>query len=368
MKTVGFCINSLEMGGAEKLLVDLINLLFETGNYKIYLITKNESNSEFYREIKDRVNYSYLISKRDEDRNKNYGIIGSFFSSIQKKQKFKEFIDELDIVIDFLDGDFYKFIKSVKGKEKIVWLHSGYKELQLKKRIDEKLKYYNKTIVITEAMLKEMKQKTKVQNISMIYNLIDFKKIDRLLLSDINLEDKVFLNEKFFLTVCRLDEKQKDIKTLLKSFYMYTGEEFLYIIGDGPSRKELEEFVDILNLKSRVKFLGKKNNPFIYMEKCKSFILSTKNEGFGLVIAEALYCGAKVVASNCEYGPEEILLGGEIGELVSVGNEFELLKGIQRSIQVDYPENMIKKSLERFKKENILEQVKEVLNVRKNKS
>ena len=61
MKKIGFCINSLEMGGAEKLLVDIINTLSETKEYEIFLLTKEKSNSYFYNKIKNKVRYIYLF-------------------------------------------------------------------------------------------------------------------------------------------------------------------------------------------------------------------------------------------------------------------------------------------------------------------
>ncbi|MGL5461023.1 MAG: glycosyltransferase, partial [Cetobacterium sp.] len=69
MKKIGICIDSLEVGGAEKLLVDIIKLLNQTSSYKIILLTKNESDSKFYHEIKDEIDYSYLISKKTEEKN-----------------------------------------------------------------------------------------------------------------------------------------------------------------------------------------------------------------------------------------------------------------------------------------------------------
>ncbi|MGL5053755.1 MAG: glycosyltransferase, partial [Cetobacterium sp.] len=174
MVKIGFCIDSLEMGGAEKLLVDIINMLYKTKKYEIYLITKNESNSYFYNEIKYKVKYSYLISKKKEEEYKNKIISGKLLASLEKKRSFKSFESTLDVIIDFLDCDFYKFIKKVKNKKTIVWLHGNYKELQKNKKIDFKIKFYNKIIVTTEDMYNQLKR---IKNLSMIYNLIDFKTI-----------------------------------------------------------------------------------------------------------------------------------------------------------------------------------------------
>ena len=63
MLKIGFCINSLEMGGAERLLVDIINALYGTKDYEIHLLTKIKSNSYFYNLIKNKVKYSFLLAK-----------------------------------------------------------------------------------------------------------------------------------------------------------------------------------------------------------------------------------------------------------------------------------------------------------------
>lgn len=362
MKRIGICIDSLEVGGAEKLLVDIIKLLNQTSSYKIVLLTKNESDSKFYHEIKDEIDYSYLISKKIEEKNRKIGRIGRLLSSLEKKRNFKRFIGEIDIVIDFLDGDFSKFIKKVKNKEKIVWLHLNYDELVNKKKIDKKLEYYNKIIVITEEMYELMKLKVPSKSIYMVYNLIDFEKIDRLLVENISIEDQKLLDKEFLLTVCRLDEEQKDVTTLIKAFSEYKGSEYLYIIGDGQSRKKLEGLSKEYKVFDKIKFLGIKYNPFIYMKKAKMFILSSKFEGFGLVVAEALYCGAKVISSDCDFGPREILLNGEIGELFSVGEPKELLKKMENLKEKEYLEIKIEESLERFSKKNILKKIEEAIN------
>ncbi|MGL6025104.1 MAG: glycosyltransferase [Cetobacterium sp.] len=362
-KKIGFCINSLDTGGAEKLLIDIIDALYKTGLYEIFLLTKYKSNSEFFNEIKNKVKYRYLISKNIETKNKKYLKLGSLLNSMLKMKNFKNFEKEVDTVIDFLDGDFYKFMKKSKNKEKIIWLHSGYEDLKIKKKIDQKLKIYDKKIVITEEMNQEIKLKTNLDKVYMIYNLIDYDKIDYLLKQELAQHEKKLFEKEYFLTVCRLNENEKDVKTLLKAFSEYKGNELLYIVGDGPSREELEKVTADLNIEERVFFLGKKYNPFIYMKNAKAFILSTKFEGFGLVVAEALYCGTKVISSDCDFGPREILLSGEIGELFKVGDAKDLLEKMNTIEEKVYSKEKIAQSLKRFTKKEILEKIEGVINV-----
>lgn len=359
MRKIGFCIDSLEMGGAEKLLVDIVDLLSSTQKYEIYILTKNESNSFLYNKIKDKIRYSYLISNKNENKYRKLGKIGKFIASIVKSKNFKKFSSKVDIIIDFLDGDFCKYIKKEKRKEKIIWLHSNYTKLLTGKKIEKKMSYYDKILVITEEMYKNVKSIYQKSNIHNLYNMVDYEKISNFL------KEKFDKKEDYFLTVCRLDESDKDVSSLIKAFSKYKGAEKLYIIGDGKDRTKMEELSYSLNCEERIVFLGTQNNPYKYMKNAKLFIFSSKSEGFGLVIAEALYCGAKVIASDCDYGPREILLNGEIGELFEVGNIEEVLSKIEIANKKEYSKIKIENSLKRFNKqeflmnfENILEEMK----------
>lgn len=354
-KKIGFCIDSLDIGGAEKLLVDIIKNLKKENIYEISLITTKKSESKFYLDIKDDINYEYLVHS-EEIKNSNKNCLEKLKLSFMKRKRFNSFAKKQDVIIDFLDGDFCKYIKKIKNKEKIIWLHLGYEELQRRKKIDKKLKYYNKIIVITKGMERELKEKTKFNNIFMTYNLIDFD-----LLKEKQNEKIEKLNEEYFLTVCRLDENQKDVKTLIDAYSKYKGSEKLYIIGDGPDKKKLESLVNELEMSKKIIFLGLKENPYPYMKNAKIFILSSKSEGFGLVLTEALYCGTKVISSDCKYGPKEILLDGEIGELFKIGDSIDLLKKIENSTKKKYLENDIKLSLNRFKKEEIINKIVTVI-------
>ncbi|MBF1201344.1 MAG: glycosyltransferase [Fusobacterium periodonticum] len=355
MLKIGFCIDSLETGGAEKLLVDIVNALYETKDYEIHILTKLKSNSYFFNLIKDKIKYDFLLEKKSED----------FFSktrdSILKKINFKKFSDKVDIIIDFLDGDFFSYIKNIKNKKKIVWLHSSYKNLLIrKKNIDEKLKNYDKILVIADDMEKELLEVRKdLKNICKFDNFVDYQEIDKKLNEELKIDFD--FNQKYFLTVCRLNEEQKDLKTLIEAFSIYKGDEKLVIAGDGPDRKMLEDLCIEKNLKDKVIFLGMINNPFIFMKNSQAFILSSKVEGFGLVLVEALYCGAKVISSDCPTGPSQILLNGEAGELFEVSNIDELLNKLEIIHNKEYNKAKIEETLKRYTRENFINNFRKVI-------
>lgn len=102
----------------------------------------------------------------------------------------------------------------------------------------------------------------------------------------------------------------------------------LTILGEGPERTNLEQQLKILNLSERVHLPGNVTQPTDYFKKSSFFILSSRQEGFGNVLIEAMSCGIPVIAADCPVGPREILQGGHCGVLVSPDNPEALAAAI----------------------------------------
>jgi len=102
----------------------------------------------------------------------------------------------------------------------------------------------------------------------------------------------------------------------------------LYILGEGSERPRLEKLIRDLGLHSVVRLLGFQRNPYATMRQADVFVLSSDYEGFGNVIVEAMALGVPVIATDCPYGPREILAGGKYGVLVPPGDEQALADAI----------------------------------------
>ena len=135
------------------------------------------------------------------------------------------------------------------------------------------------------------------------------------------------------LTVARLTA-QKSIDTLIDALAILRErgcDARLKIIGDGPARVTLEQQARALNLQDRVEFLGalaQKDLPRHYAE-CAVFALPSIREGMGLVFAEALLCGAPVIAANSG-GVTDIVRDGETGLLVPERDARALADAIEK--------------------------------------
>lgn len=88
----------------------------------------------------------------------------------------------------------------------------------------------------------------------------------------------------------------------------------LWILGEGWGRPSLEELIDKYNL-DNVKLLGYKENPYKYIKMGDLFVCSSRNEGFSLVIGEAMILGLPIISNNCS-GQNELLDFGKYGMLV----------------------------------------------------
>jgi glycosyltransferase involved in cell wall biosynthesis len=104
----------------------------------------------------------------------------------------------------------------------------------------------------------------------------------------------------------------------------------LWILGEGPDRPALEQQIADLSLGDSVRLLGFRDNPYSYMASADLFVLSSIFEGFGNVVAEALACGTAVVATDCPYGPSEIITDGVSGLLVPPRDPAALAEAIVR--------------------------------------
>jgi len=89
----------------------------------------------------------------------------------------------------------------------------------------------------------------------------------------------------------------------------------LWIIGEGKERHSLVSLADRLGVGDRVSFVGFQRNPYAWMARTDLFVLPSRWEGFGHVIAEAMVCGVPVLATRCPSGPEEIITDGVDGQL-----------------------------------------------------
>ncbi len=106
----------------------------------------------------------------------------------------------------------------------------------------------------------------------------------------------------------------------------------LLVLGEGPDRERLEALVRRLGLDDAVRFEGYVASPYAYMRAADVVAVPSLTESFGNTLVEAIRCGAAVVASDCDYGPREIL-DADSGILVPPADTAALAEAIRSVIR-----------------------------------
>jgi glycosyltransferase involved in cell wall biosynthesis len=125
---------------------------------------------------------------------------------------------------------------------------------------------------------------------------------------------------------------EKDHATLIRAFAKLDRTMRLEIAGDGPMHGPLQSLIRELGLAGRVRLSGFVTDPFPLFRRAALAVSSSRYEGFGNAIVEALACGTPVVATDCPYGPREILADGRYGLLVPVGDADALARAIGQAM------------------------------------
>ena len=157
--------------------------------------------------------------------------------------------------------------------------------------------------------------------------------------------------------------RQKDFPTLLIAFSRLVQHRpaRLLVLGKGPLLHELLALARELGISGHVDFPGFVENPYAYLARARLFVLSSRHEGIGNVLIEAMACGCPVVSTDCPYGPDEILEGGRWGELVPVGDPVALAAAMVRAMESPHRREALRDRASFFSSKRAVSRYEELL-------
>jgi glycosyltransferase involved in cell wall biosynthesis len=160
---------------------------------------------------------------------------------------------------------------------------------------------------------------------------------------------------------------QKGFDMLIRAFALVKdelGDVALRIVGEGQDREKLEALASELGIRQSVTLPGFTKDIGSEYANADLFVCSSRAEGFGNVIVEALSYGMTIVSTNCPFGPNEILDGGRFGKLVCVDAEQELAAAIVEQYRNPAdPEKQVQRARE-FSIDSIGAQYESVLEIK----
>ncbi len=336
-----FLIHDLGPGGAEKVLVNLVNAM-DRERFDITVMTLFDTgvNRQF---LAPHIHYQSCFPK---DFPGNSHVMKLF----TPEQLYRMLIhEEYDVVISYLEGPSARVVSGCpKGKTKVVnWIHiqmESEKEAAVGFRSkEEAIRCYGRAdslVFVSRDVQKTFLKWIPVTNPgTILYNTNQTEKI--LSLGKENPENLIRKEGDGFhwCGVGKLiPRKGFDRMIRIQSRLEQDGlESTFHILGDGPERERLQSLVSELNLEEKVVFHGYQTNPYQYLSKCDLLVCASNREGFSTAVTEALILGLPVCALNCG-GMKEIL--GEKDEYGVVVEDEEALFSAVKSF-ASSPERII---------------------------
>lgn len=340
MKKILFLIPSLAGGGAEKVLVNMVNhldckkyditvqCLFDVGVNKQYIASHIHYKYVFKNIIRGNTHIFKLFSPK------------FLFGKIVK--------EEYDIVVSYFQSPTTRIVAGCPNpKTKLVqWVHNEFHDrkkitscyrsdlecMELQKRYDANVYVANTVKEIYLSTFPELRENR--ENI-VLYNVVESDVIRERSLEPVAEQEK-FTHKRTLISVGRM-VPQKSFDRLLRVARKLKNDGFdfgLILLGTGELEDKLKEQSRELKLEDTVSFLGYQTNPYKYVRNSDLFVCSSLHEGFCTAVTESLIVGTPVITTMCS-GMEELLgKNYEYGIIVD-NDENALYEGVRELLQDD---------------------------------
>ncbi len=316
-----FFIESLAAGGAERVLVDLVENI-DLNRFDI-TVCSVVNTGVYMDRVANRVSYKYLI------RN-SCSLFGRFiykliYRILTPRLVYLFFVPHgFDIEVAFVEGFSTRIIGASRCRRKIAWVHSDFSldhwtRTVFKSVAEEESMYskYNNIVCVSDSVRSSLLENyPTLQNTVVIHNPVNESYIKAL--AEEHCVIPQFLNgEKKIITVGRLvRQKGHDLLLRVAKRLHDSGYSFVInIVGEGPERRRLEMFINENGMESYIGLTGFQDNPYFLMKKSDLYVCSSAAEGFGLVIVEAMLLHLPVITTKCG-GADEITNNGLFGVLI----------------------------------------------------
>lgn len=375
MRLIYFHDAIARLGGVERIFIDKMNYLADKEGLDIYLITTCQGNHKLAYPLSEKVKhvdisvrfhtiYQYLLFKRmymkwqmnrllkkrlNEITNKiNPDIIitTSYYGAAticNLKCKAKKII-ESHVSKNFTginDGIKRNFISKI---------YSKWKQQKICKTIEKK-----SDIIVTLTQGDADNWNTK--NVVVIPNIVDLKNTDY---SQHTEKTAIFAGRFTY---------QKGLDRMLEAWKIVVSKRndwILKLVGEGEQKEYLRQQCQKLGITDNVIFAPATKNIEKEYINSSLFLFTSRYEGFGLVLVEAMQCGVTCVSFDCPYGPSDIIDNGINGYLIENGNVEEFAKATLKFIENDeLRKKMGKAAIEKSKQylpENIMPKWIELFN------
>lgn len=344
-----FIVNSLQNGGAERVVTTQANFLQRKGVQVVIIFLRKWIQYELDPEIR----VIYLTE------HKKFSPFMYFIGTVTLVRKLNKIMDQIskegEVILLTSHLLYPHFItrRSRYSNIALYVLHSHQDIIPYSNNILYKSfihwLYNNRMLIgISGEICNEMREVYKIngEKIKWIDNPLDFAEIE------LKMKEPIDFDFPFLLFCGRLS-KIKRPDRILNAFYhgKFYQKFHLVILGVGEWKEKLERMTDVYGIKEQVHFLGWETNVYRWLKAAKLLVVTSDSEGAPMIIMEALYCECPVVSVKCR-GTAEFLTG-QLKSFLCEPNVEALMEKMWSSLE-GYPSGL-RKYAEKFSVENNIE-------------
>lgn len=335
------------IGGQQKILTVIANSLAKNEKNEIsILFNQNEKLSKtikyplnsnvkiFWSKETAHGKYDYMLSRLYTKlyqrgfglKNQNFNLNQIF--PIKERKAYINFFKEnnFDVIVGVApySSALLGMISDKISSKTVGWLHNSYERyfeykdnlFNLKTIYKEAFEKLDSRIVLTQSAKKRFEKEFNM-HFTHMYNPLTFQTNKY---SSLNTQKILFVGRIFYPTK-GLDLLIEIINKLTKINDNFE----VVVVGDGPDMQKFKTEIENNNLQSSITVVGESNNVIKDYLDSSIFVSTSRVEGFGLVLTEAMECGLPVVSFSTE-GPSEIILNNESGFLIDNYNTTDFAK------------------------------------------
>ena len=341
MKKILFLIHDLGPGGAEKVLVNLVNNM-DRSKFDITVMTLfgGGVNEQF---LKPHIRLQRCFPKAFPG---NSHAMKLFSPKALHNLLIRE---HYDIEISYLEGPCARIISGCDDQDSklVSWIHieqhspeNSSRAFRSYRESEQCYNTFHKTVCVSESVKQDfLSLYPTLENVCVLYNTND---TERILVQSRDCTDSLFDKKLFFWCGVGKLTETKGFDRMLRIQKKLIDEGYpvhFLALGDGPLRKDLEYLAHKSGITESTTFLGYQTNPYKYVANCALFVCASHAEGFSTAATEALICGVPVVTTNVSGMKEMLGQNNEYG-VITENDEDALYQAIKQLL--DDPESLLR--------------------------
>ena len=336
-KKLLFLIHNLNMAGAQRVLVELVNHI-DFDRYDVTVQTIYDEGALIHQ-LDPRIRYCSILRVKQPFIQRVWGAV--LRRVLTPRYVYRHYVEDgYDYSVAYLEGECTRIVSGCDNPETktIAWVHADFEKLFLCDRVfrstqEHKKAYqtFDKIVCVSQGSKRGFTYRFGNdwgEKLVVRYNIVDGERIHSAAMED---AASPVPSDVFSIVSVGNLRPEKGYDRLLPICRRLADEGYAFhltIVGGGSEYDRVAQLLQELDLQNHVTLLGNQSNPYAYMKQADLFFLGSYSEAFSTVVIESVMVGVPPMVTACS-GMDEILDGGTYG-IILPNTEEGIYEGLKR--------------------------------------